>query len=122
VSLEGVLFVAFPETALDIVKFEASLIPSLARVVIGSNEKGDGKSVYADEIKANVCVLMETLSRADGVFKARVGEVYGEELKAVYKEGGKRHGVMVVGKTGIPFGEALGRLIEVLGIIVISPV
>jgi hypothetical protein len=110
----------FPETALDIVKFDASLIPTLARVVIGSEEdEAEKNQVYADEIKANVCVLMETLSRADSGFGARISEGYGDDLKAVSVRagGGKRHSKVktLVKVGGIPFDEALSRLIDVLG-------
>jgi len=84
----------------------------------GSEEDAPKNQIYADEIKANVCVLMETLSRADSGFGARITEGYGEALKELSdKIGGKikKHKVMTIVKTGIPFGEALARLLEVLG-------
>jgi len=99
----------FPETAYEIVRFEASLLPTLIRVIKSEDERSEPGQIYADEIKANVCLLLECLCRADAEFRTRARE-HVEELRFV------ENNMQSVKKSGggISLSEALERVLQLL--------
>ncbi|KAJ3411499.1 hypothetical protein HDV05_002107 [Chytridiales sp. JEL 0842] len=106
---------AVPGAISMITRYHTSLIPT-AKSVLGSGMKdeeegGEGKVVYADPVKINVCLLMGTLADADGKGEPYVKDGFAAVLKVDISGWTKLTSELLLGLVQTSLGKVASELV-----------